>query len=371
MPLNIPARADLQSQIMADMAARIPGADTSLRRGTLRILAYVWAASLWLVYRFIVNLSVQLFVSSATGSYLDLRVGEDGIVREGATFAAGAVVFSGSSGRPIPVGTVVQTSDGAVQFATQSAVSIGSGGTVSAGIVATVAGTAGNLPAGATVNLWTAIAGVQPSGIVDSAGTTGGTDIETDAALRIRGLARRRQPPQGGAATDYIAWAKLVPGVTRVWVYPLNRGLGTVDILFVMDGRASNIPLTADTAAVQASINTYRPVTATSALAFPPTADTLAITIANLVPNTTAMRAAITASLQALALTVPAGAPPAGQTYAGDGVTAAGAGGTLALEKIYAAISAAGPTGFDLTTPTADVTFASGHLPGVWTVTWA
>ncbi len=366
MALNIPTRAQLQTQIAADMAARIPGADTSLRRSTIRILAYVWAASLWLVYRFIVNLSAQLFVSSATGSYLDLRVGEDGIVREGATFAAGNVIITGSADIPIPINTLFQTTDGSVQFATQAAVSIGAGSTVSVAIVATVAGSAGNLPAGATLNLWVAIPGVQPSGAVDGAGTTGGTDIETDASLRTRGLARRQQPPQGGCATDYVAWAKLVPGVSRVWVYPLNRGLGTVDILFVMDGRASNIPLTADIAAVQASIDTYRPATASSSLAAAPAADALTIRVLNLLPNTPAMQAAVSASLQALRLTVPAGA-----AVVGDGVSAANPGGTLLLEQIYGAISAAGPAGFDLAAPAADVTLALGHVPGVWTITWA
>jgi len=53
-----------------------------------------------------------------------------------------------------------------------------------------------------------------------------------------------------------------------------------------------------------------------------------------------------------------------------DCVSSSAPGGTLLLEAIYAAISAAGPTGFDLTAPAADVSFATGHLPGVWTVTF-
>lgn len=363
MPFNIPARADLQQQILTDINARVAGADTSLRRSTLRILAYMWAGALWLVYRFIAWCAKQLFIDSAEAPYLDRRLAPYNIIREGATLAAGNVIFTGTPGIPIPSGTVVQTSDGSVQYATQSAVTIATGATtVTVAIEALTAGSAGNAVAGAPLALAVAIAGIQPTANVDPSGLTGGTDTETDAALRIRGQQRIQQPPQGGAGTDYMAWAKQVAGVTRVWVYPLNRGVGTVDILFVMDGRTNNIPLTADITAVNAAIAASRPVTA-DAQAFAPTADTLTITIANLLPNTAAMTAAITASLTALAATVPAGA-----ATIGDGVSASAPGGTLPLDAIYAAISAAGPTSFDLVAPAADVTFAQGHLPGAWTV---
>lgn len=361
MPFAIPSRSDLQTQILADMGARIPGADTLLRRSTARVLAYVWAASLWLVYRFIAWLAKQLFIDSAETTYLERRLAAYGIIREGAAFAAGNAIFSGTPSIEIPPGTVIQTGDGTIQFATQTVGSIGSGGTVTVAIEALVAGAAGNVAAGTALTLTTAIAGVQPAANVDSSGLSGATDAETDAALRIRGLARIQQPPQGGAGTDYVAWAKAVSGVTRVWVYP---GAGTVDVLFVMDARANNIPLAADIAAVQAALAAARPVTA-AVLALAPTPDALTITIANLVPNTAAMQSAITATLAALARTVPAGA-----ATIGDGVSSATPGGTMGLQQIYAAISAAGPTGFDLTAPTADISFAAGHLPGAWTVTF-
>lgn len=364
MPLNIPSRQDLQTQILADINARVPGADTSLRRSVLRIMAYVWAGSLWLVYRFIAWLAKQLFVDSAEGAYLYRRLAPYGITPEGATYAAGNVILTGTVDFDIPPGTQLQNSDNSIQYATQADATVGDDGTVTVAIVALVAGSAGNAVAGAPLTLSTAIAGIQPTGNVDGNGLTGGTDVETDADLRIRGAQRIQQPPQGGAPTDYVAWAKQVPGVTRVWVYPRNRGLGTVDVLFVMDGRTNNIPLTADIDAVQAVFDVKAPVTA-DAEAFAPTPDTLTIAIANLNPNNSAMQAAITAQLDALALTVAAG----GATV-GDGVSASNPGGTLELQQIIGAIRNAAPTGFDLTTPSADVTYATGHIPGAWTVTF-
>src|SRR6478736_4591283 len=70
---------------------------------------------------------------------------------------------------------------------------------------------------------------------------TGGADTETDDQLRARVLFRIQQPPMGGDANDYVAWALAVPGVTRAWCSPLEMGMGTVTVRFMMDElRASN-----------------------------------------------------------------------------------------------------------------------------------
>ncbi|WP_413462564.1 baseplate J/gp47 family protein [Kingella kingae] len=39
-----------------------------------------------------------------------------------------------------------------------------------------------------------------------------------------------RRPPAGGNQYDYKNWALSVDGVSSAYVYPLRRGLGTVDI---------------------------------------------------------------------------------------------------------------------------------------------
>ena len=366
MPLNIPSRPDLISQVKASMQARLPNASVQLRRSVVGVLSFVWAASLWPLYRLCVWVAKQLFIDSAEAPYLDRRLAPYGVIRLGATPAAGNVIFTGTAnaGIDIPAGTQVQNADGSVQYATQSDAPFGSSSTVTVAVVALVAGSAGNVAPGGAVSLVVGIAGVQPAATADSSGLTGGTDQESDQALRIRGQQRIQNPPQGGAGTDYVAWAKGVPGVTRAWVYPRNRGLGTVDVIFVMDGRANNIPLSGDVAAVQAAItaSNVAPVTA-DVLVLAPTGDPLTVTVTNLVPNTLAIQAAVTAQLNALARRM-----PAGSATIGDGVTAASPGAALELEDFYDAISASGAIGFDLTAPTADVTFAQFHLPGTWTI---
>ena len=63
---------------------------------------------------------------------------------------------------------------------------------------------------------------------------TGGTDTETDEQLRARILQRIQNPPMGGSAADYVAWALAVPGVTRAWAAP-EQGIGTITVRFLMD----------------------------------------------------------------------------------------------------------------------------------------
>ena len=370
MPFAVPSLDDLRTQVRAALTARlaavVPNFVFPVRRSAIGVLADVWAAGLYLAYRALGWLARQLFLNTAEGAYLQQRAAWYAIAPEGAATAAGNVVFTGSAGLPVPLGTVVQNSDASVTYATQTAATVGGGGMVSVAVAAQVAGAAGNQSPGAALQLATAVAGVLPSVTVDTNGITGGLDAESDASLLTRTLARIQQPPQGGAASDYIAWAKQTAGVTRAWCYPLGRGPGTVDVYFAMDGRTNNIPLSADIAAVQAVISgpAARPVTA-DARVWAPTADALAINIHGLYPSDAATKAAITAQLAALARTI---AP--GYATVGDGISNATPAGILYLSQIEAAITAAGGAIFDLTAPAADVIFATGHLPATPTVTF-
>lgn len=366
MSFPIPDLPTLRAQIRGFFQSRL-GTDPTLRRSNAAVQADALAGGLHLQYRYLTNVAAQLFIDQAATGYLDRWAAIYALPRLGATPAAGNAVFTGTSGVSIPSGTIVKAADGVTAFATQATVTL-SGGTATVAIIATTpgsAGTAGNLLAAAPLTLQTAIPGVNGTANVDSAGLSGGTDIEADAALRARLLARIRQPPHGGAWFDYVAWAKQVLGVTRAWVYPQNRGAGTVDIGFVCDGRASIIPLTADVTAVQAVLTNNRPVTA-DAQAITLTADSKNITITGLVPNTSAMQAAVTASLAALF----SRATPGGASN-GDGIDANNPAGKVFVEQISAAIAGTpGVANFDLTSPSSDITSASTHIPVLGTVTF-
>ena len=369
MPFSLPALADLRTQFRANFAARLAGFASSLRISVAGIMADGMAGGIFAGFRALGWLSRQLFIDSVEAPYLDRRLGNYAFTRIPGSGAAGNMVFSGSANIPIPVdtpmipaGSLTDSNGAALQFITTAAGNTGSTGTVSLPVVASGPGAVTNFAAGTPMTLVDAISGVLPQVTVDVAGLTGGSDRETDAAFRARGLARIRQPPQGGAAWDYVTWAKAVAGVTRAWCLPLGRGPGTVDVFFVMDGRPSNIPLTADIANVQAAITAARPVTA-DAKASAPMADALLITITGMLP--VSAQAAVTAQLTALAASI----APGGVT-AGDGVSSTTPPGLITLTQISAAIQAGGAVFYALTAPTGSVSFATGHIPAPPTVTY-
>lgn len=71
-----------------------------------------------------------------------------------------------------------------------------------------------------------------------------------------------RRAPAGGNKYDYRRWAMSVDGVTAAYVYPLRRGLGTVDVVITS---ADGLPSAEIIAATQAYIDDVRPVTAKTA----------------------------------------------------------------------------------------------------------
>ncbi len=374
MALNLPSLSDLRTSFRANFAARLPGFDANVRRSVAGVISDMLAGACYPFLRALQWVASQTFIATAEAPYLDRRAGEYGIARVQATAASGSAAFTGTAGAIVPANLVLQTQDGSLAFTLSAAVTLGAGGTGSGTVVCNTAGAAGDLAAGTVLDLVTAVSNVAATAAVGAGGLTGGADAESDASLRERGLARIQNPPQGGSGADFYSWARASGVPTRAWVYPNNRGVGTCDVAIAVDTATGPVPTAGEVATVQSYVQTAAPVIGSYEV-FAPTADALAITIANLSPTSMAIQSAIIAALQALAATV----PPGGATF-GDAVTVAlqnGAlfplqtPGTLYLEQIHAAIqSAATLAHYDLTAPTADVSFAAGHLPAIPTITF-
>jgi len=347
------ARPDLASLIeraVQDIETRLPGADARLRRSNLNVLARVQSGGLHGLYGYLDWIARQVLPDTADTEQLDRWAAIWGVARKSAEFAAGAVVVTGLSGAVVPAGSVFQASDGQEFIADADATLVS--GAVSVAVTASTAGQAGNLDAGVALTLGSPISSVDSAATVAAGGLTGGADAETDDDLRARLLDRIQQPPQGGCAYDYVAWALAVPGVTRAWVTPGELGLGTVTVRFVRDDDASLIPDAGEVATVQAYIEMLRPVTAAVTVVAPvhvPLDLTLSIT-----PDTATIRAAITAELADL---LRREAEP---------------GGTILLSHLREAISlASGETDHVLTSPAANVTHTTGQMATLGTITWA
>ncbi len=216
-----------------------------------------------------------------------------------------------------------------------------------------------------------------PDGTVDGGGLTGGADEEPDGtpgtieAFRGRIRARITAPPHGGNKTDYLGWAKAIPGVTRVWVEENGLGAGTVVVRFMMDDTYANgIPsgtgapnYSGDVKSVYDHIESHadeltgdltgRPATA-EVFVDAPAPVPLDVTITGLTPDTPEIRTAIENELREMIL------------------FRSSPGGVIRTSWIWEAVSdAAGEDSHVITSPVADVTYLPGEIAVMGTVTYA
>jgi len=300
-------------------ASDLPNADGFLRRAVLRVLAWVQAGLANLHYGFLDWISLQSTPFTSTGEYLEgwAAMAPTPVLREAPTFASGPAAWSGVVNTPLPAGTVCSRGDG-VQFATTAAATVGGGGSVTATVVALVAGSNGNTDSGAPLTLGVSIGGIGQVGAATGA-ITGGADLETDGPMRGRMQESYAAPPHGGNQADFVTWTLQVTGVTRAWCAPWIAGAGTVTVYFMMDvaeaayggfpqgtnGVAAletrDTAATGDQLAVANFLYALRAVTML-VYAVAPQASTQAFTIAGLSGTTSAQQALISAALTTLFL---------------------------------------------------------------------
>lgn len=349
MSFERPTLSQLIARIEDDITARLPGADSRLRRNALNVLARTYAGAIHGSYGLLDDIS-RFLPDVAEADRLARWASIFGLARKAAVAADGMATITGTNGVTVPAGTVLVRADGA-RFLVTAPATIAAGSAAIA-LSAESAGASTSTSAGQQLTFLSPVAGINATATVAAGGVDGGADEEDDESLRGRLLARLRAPIRGGSASDYVAWALEVAEVTRAWVYSNWNGLGTVKLLFVMDGREDAIPQATDVAAVAAHVETLRPVTAQLTVAAP-VADPLDFTIA-LTPDTPAVRAAVEAELRDL---IAREAEP---------------GGTILISHVREAISiAAGEFDHVLASPAANVTAAAGAIVTMGAITWS
>lgn len=350
MPFQRPSFTELVERTQADFQSRLGLQTPILRRSLVYVFSRIYAGVAHMLYGALSFIIQQIFPDVSETDFLERQASLYGISRQAATFAAGVVTVTGTSdGVTIPAGSTLQRADGTIFEVDADAVV--ASGTADLDVTCQTAGEIGNTIAGALLTFESPVGTVSATGEVAVGGLVGGVDTEDDDSLRTRLLQRLQEPPMGGAESDYRKWALEVPGVTRVWVYPLELGPGQVTVRFVRDDDVSLIPDAGEVTAVQTYIDARRPVTATVNVVAPvavPRNFTIAV-----VPNTTAVKDAVEAELEDL--------------IRRDGEP----GATLLLSRIREAISiAAGETDYTMTVPNADVTHTTGQIPTMGTITW-
>ena len=165
---------------------------------------------------------------NAEGPALDAIVSNFGRSRFLGSKAKGLVVFSSEQSVSIDEGAVVATADG-LRYRTLGAVQLSANGSAEAVVEAEQVGVEYNIPPNAIEKL------ISPrrSGVTvtNPEAIEGGTDVESDMALRTRHLEALRSPITGDNAAQYYLWAIETGLVGDARVLPTTPEPGHVTII--------------------------------------------------------------------------------------------------------------------------------------------
>jgi uncharacterized phage protein gp47/JayE len=365
MPFARPSLTAIRNQAIQDITTSgVPGLDGLLRNAVLRALAWCMSGLAYSVYGYLDWIAREAVPFTATDEYLAAWAALIGIYQKDSTPASGSAQFTGATGLVLPLGASLTRQDGA-PYTTTADATVDATGLLTVPIVAAINGAATNADAGVAIAIDFPVPGINSGGVTVGP-LTGGADQETEDELRTRMLFAYAQPPQGGAASDYIEWALQVPGVTRAWIQSSAGQVQVYPMLDVANAAHGGFPqgtdgcaseetrgptASGDQLAVAEHIWPLQPVTALVFVAAPvPLA--VNVTIGSLDPSTVEMEADILASLQDAFLVI-------GEI-----------GGTIYPSQLYAAIGATpGVKHFDMTIPAAPITAPPGALPVMGTLT--
>ncbi|OHX21253.1 baseplate J/gp47 family protein [Chromobacterium sphagni] len=279
MPFTTLDMRSVRDALLRDLRNQRPDVDTTPDSDWF-VRATSVASAVEGLYQHQAWLTRQIFPDTADRDYLELHARVRGLSRKNAVAAAGQLRLQGSPGATAPAGLTAKAAG--QSYTTTQGATLDASGAAIVTVNAAAPGLAGNIAAGAVAELASA-----PSGIASQASVvnmSGGADAESDGELLARLLELIRRPPAGGNRYDYHRWAMEVDGVTAAYVYPLRRGLGTVDVAVTMAGGA---PSSQVLAAVQQHIDDMRPVTARNCLVFAPTPRLVDLDIRVLLSGTT------------------------------------------------------------------------------------
>ena len=356
MPFDRPTLPEITERVREDLRVRL-GLGAVLPRSFEDVIARALSLHSHYLHAHLDWLLDQLFPDTADQEQLEQWAAIWGVDRRQAVPAEGSVRATGSPSTFVSAGLELRSPTGELYEVTALTILTGPVGSAT-GIVpirAKSGGASTNQPVGTQLQFTSPVGGLNAVATVEAGGLTGGLDAEDDESLRQRLLARIKEPPAGGAASDYERWALEVPGVEAAWVVPSIYGVGTVGVLVKAEG-ADPVPDGPLLAAVQAALDENRPVTATP-YALAPTPKPVDFTIqltAEAGVAITALRDAVEASIEDLV----------------DRTAAPNA--TLYRSAIAQAISTTpGEASHVLTAPAADVVAGPLELFTMGVVTWS
>lgn len=264
MPYPVLTFEQIRSNLLRDLKNYRPDADVS-PDSDFYVRATSVASSVEGLYQHQAWMVRQIFPDTADQEYLYMHAAVRGLAVKRAVPARGYLRISGQPGTLIPEGVQAKRADGALYRTTADDL-MPPGGTGTFAAEAISAGVGGNAQDDTPVTLQVSPAGLDSSAQLLS--MRGGIAQESDAELLARLLDLIRRPPAGGNRHDYRRWAMEVDGVSEAFVYPLRRGLGTVDVAIVS---GDGLPSQDTIERVRNHIDNVRPVTAKGFMVVIPT----------------------------------------------------------------------------------------------------
>lgn len=294
---NRPPLTDLIDRTRSELEASLGSAAPRLRYTVEGVLAKVMAGIAHGLYGYIAWAFEQIFPDTADGLYMRKWASFYGITPIEAIGAhSDTVTITGVNGSVCPAGTLWQRVDGVIY--TQDAEATIASGVATIAVTATTTGLNTNAIAGTPLAIVSPVTGINSTATFTAA-AVGGADPESDESVLTRLVQRLQFPPMGGGPGNYVSWTLEVAGVTRAWEIPLTNGPGTVGVMFMRDVNDPLLPDPTPTpdeiTEVQEHIDSLAPLDA-DVYVFAPSGVTV-ITQTTPVPNTTAVKEAIAASV--------------------------------------------------------------------------
>lgn len=186
-----------------------------------------------------------MFPMWANGKWLDYHAKGRGMERKPANQASGGLMVTGITGTTIPAGFKFATPSiddkPSIEYEAKEKYTIGEDGTIEIQVMASEAGTKGNVPAGTITLMMTPMEGI--TSITNQNPITGGAEEESDDALRgrIDEADAASEASFVGSDSDYKGWSEEVPGVGTALIVPEWAGPGTVKVVVIdANGQPAN-----------------------------------------------------------------------------------------------------------------------------------
>ena len=246
MAFDRPSLSDLQDRIENDYISRLNPLAKTTRYNLLSILGKTDSGIYHLLYGDLVYLGKQIFPDTATSENLRAHW-SDRVPPLAAQRASGPGGFTGTAGRSIPAGILMESPAGQEYYLPESA-EVGEDGSVEATIKASENGEDSNLEAGTELSIISTVpSGIDDTVIVGEDGIDGGDDEESDEEYLVRVLNYLRNSARYGKPGDFADWAiDASTEVEQAWEYKNYGPFGALLIQVVKGTHETGLSQVAD-----------------------------------------------------------------------------------------------------------------------------